>query len=47
MIDFEVIKFKINLGDIKSSHIIKEIFSFLYKKQKLKMVVYNKGFQKM
>ena len=40
MAKFEDNKFKINLKDIKSSYNIKRIFSFLYEKQKLKMIVY-------
>jgi len=47
MAEFEDNKSKINLRDIKSSYNIKRIFSFLYEKQKLKMIVYNKEFQKM
>ena len=39
-------KYKINLRDIKSLYIIKRIFSFLNKKQKLKMIEYNKELQK-
>ena len=44
---FENNKSKINLRDINSSFIIKRIFSFLDEKQKLKMIVFNKGLQKM
>ena len=47
MEEFDNIKNKINIKDIKCSFYIEKIFSFLYKNQKLKMVVYNKGFQKM
>ena len=35
------------LRDIKSSYIIKGIFSFLNEKEKLKMMLYNKKLQKM
>ena len=35
------------LGDIKSSYIIKGIFLFLNKKQKLNMIIYNKQLQKI
>ena len=34
-----------NIEDIKSSYIIKEVFSFLYEKQKLNMIIYNKQLQ--
>ena len=47
MVELENNKSKINLRDIKSSYIIKRIFSFLFEKQKLKMIVYNKELQKM
>ena len=33
------------IEDIKSSYIIKEVFSFLSKKQKLNMIIYNKRLQ--
>ena len=46
MVEFEDNKSKVNLKDIKSSYNIKRIFSFLYEKQKLKMIVYNKELQK-
>ena len=46
MAEFENIKSKTNLKDIKSSYIIKKIFSFLYEEQKLKMIIYNKELQK-
>ena len=45
MVELENNKSKINLRDIKSSYIIKRIFSFLFEKQKLKMIVYSKEFQ--
>jgi len=47
MAEFEYHKSKINLRDIKSLYNIKRIFSFLYEKQKLKMIVYNKEMQKI
>ena len=33
------------LEDIKSTYIIKEVFSFLYEKQKLNIIIYNKHLQ--
>ena len=47
MQNFEDIKNRINIKDIKSSYIINMIFSFLYKKQKLNMIIYNKKLQRM
>ena len=47
MAEIEDNKSNINLRDIKSSYNIKRIFSFLYEKQKLKMIVYSKELQKM
>ena len=47
MAEFADIKSKINLRDIKSPYTIKKIFSFLYDKQKLKMIMYNKNLQKI
>ena len=41
----EIKKAKKNIEDIKSSYIIKEVFSFLSKKQKLNMIIYNKNLQ--
>ena len=38
-------EFKINYKYIKSSYIIKEIFSFLNIKQKLNVIIYNKELQ--
>ena len=38
-------KSKIDLGGIKSSHIKRRIFSFLYEKQKLKMIINRKELQ--
>ena len=42
---FGNIKNKINLKDISSSFIIKNIFSFLSTKSKLNMIMYNKLLQ--
>jgi len=39
--------YTINLRDIKSSYIIKRIFSFLCEKQKLIMIINNKDLQKI
>ncbi len=47
MDEFENIKNKINIRDIKSSFIIKKIFSFLSKKQRLNMIIFNKKLKKM
>jgi len=47
MEEFRDIKSKINLQEIKSSYVIEKLFSFLHKKQKLKMILYNKELQKM
>ena len=47
MVEFENIKYKKNLRDIKSSYIIERIFSFLNEKEKLKMIIYNKELQKL
>ena len=47
MDEFEDIKYKVNLKDIKSSFIINIIFSFLCEKQLLNMIIYNKELQKM
>ena len=46
MIESDKKKSYINLGDIKSSFIIKEIVSFLHEKQLLNIIIYNKGLQK-
>ena len=40
-------KSKINLRDIKSSYIIKIVFSFLCEKEKLNMIINNKELQKL
>ena len=37
----------INIEEIKSSYIIKEVLSFLSKKQKLNVIIYNKKLQKI
>ena len=47
MADFEKVKSNIHLKDIKSFYIIKNLFSFLSKKQKLSIIAYNKELQKM
>ena len=47
MDEFGKIKNKINIKDIKSSFITKELFSFLSGKQKLNIIRYNKKLQKM
>ena len=47
MAEFENIKSKVNLKEIKSSYIIKIIFSFLYEKQILNIIKNNKELQKM
>ena len=39
------IKNRINIRDINSSFIIKNIFSFLSEKQILNLIIYNKQFQ--
>ena len=46
MTEFKDIKSNINLRDIKSSYIIKKIFSFLYEKQILKIIQYNKKYKR-
>jgi hypothetical protein len=38
---------KKNLKDIKSAYILKKIFSLLYKKQALKIIMYNKELQEI
>jgi len=47
MAEFEDNKSNINLKDIKSLYNIKRIFSFLYEKQKLKIILHNKELQKI
>ena len=47
MAEFENIKSKVNLKEIKSSYIIKIIFSCLYEKQRLNIIKNNKELQKM
>ena len=47
MSEFKGIESSINLRDIKSSNIIKEIFSFMNKKQILNIIIYNKELKKM
>ena len=46
MSELKKIQYNTNLGDIKSSYIIEELFSFLGKKQKLNLVKYNLKLQK-
>ena len=46
MAELKEINSYINLRNIKSSFIIKKIFSFLVEKQKLIMIIYNKEIQK-
>ena len=46
MVEIENIKSKANIAHIKSPFILKILFSFLTKTQKLKMVAYNKELQK-
>ena len=47
MNEFEDIKHKINIRNIKSTFIIKIIFSYLCEKEKLDMITYNKELQKI
>ena len=47
MMENEDVKCKIDLKAIKSTYIIKEIFSFLNEKQNLKTIIYNKELQKI
>ena len=47
MDEIENIKNKIDLKDIKSSFIIKILFSYLTRKKKLDIIMYNKQLQKM
>ena len=44
---FKEIKPMINYRDIKSSYIIKSLFSFLDEKEKLEIIIYNKELQKI
>ena len=47
MEEFENIKSEKNIGkSIESLYIFKDIFSFLFEKQKLKIIIYNKDLQK-
>ena len=46
MNDFEDINYKINMKDITSSFIKRNIFLFLSSKQKLNIIIYNKHIQK-
>ena len=47
MAEFKEIKTGINLMHIRSSYILRGIFSFLDEKQKLNMIIYNKKLQKI
>jgi hypothetical protein len=47
MSEYKDFKSKIDLRAIKSSYITKRIFSFLYEKQKMKMIRYSKELQKI
>ena len=44
--EYENIKSEKDIESIKSLYILKYIFSFLYEKQKLKIIIYNKDIQK-
>jgi len=46
MNEFDHFKFKINLSDIKSSFIIKNVFSFLSIQKILNIIIYKREFQK-
>ena len=46
MAEFNIKQIK-NIESIKSLYIIKNLFSFLYEKQKLKLIAYNKHIQNM
>ena len=46
MTEIENSKSTISIKHIKSSYVIKKVFSFLNEKQKLKMIIYNKELQK-
>ena len=45
MSKLEIKRSKINLGDINSFYILKNVLSFLNEKQKLNMIIYNKELQ--
>ena len=47
MAELEDNKNNINIRDIKSSYIIKEIFSFLHERRKLDVIIYNKQLQEI
>ena len=47
MNEFKDRSYKINLEDIKSSYNITQIFSYLYEKEKLDIIIYSKEFQKI
>ena len=46
MNEYENIKSEKVIESIKSSYVLKDIFSFLSEKQKLKIIIYNKNLQK-
>ena len=47
MDEFSEFESRINLRNIKSSYIIQKMFSYIYEKQKLIMIIYNKELQKI
>jgi len=47
MDELKEIKYKINIGDIKSSFIQQKIFSFLSKRQSFNIIRYNIELQKI
>ena len=47
MDELKDIKHKINIKDIKSSFIIKDLFLFLSEKQRLNVIIYNKELKKL
>ena len=47
MTEIENCKSTISINHIKSSYVIKKVFSFLNEKQKLNKIIYNKELQKI
>ena len=47
MAESEDKKKNINIRNIKSSYIIKEVFSILYEKHRLNMIIYNNDLQRI
>ena len=47
MDEFGEFKSRINLRNINSSYIIQKMFSYIYEKQKLMMIMHNKELQKI